>query len=42
MNSASPNTFIKPIELRPLADIKADIKAIENETDGLLNLILGE
>lgn len=34
--------FYKPIELRPLADIKADIKAIENETDGLLNLILGE
>lgn len=34
--------FYKPIELRSLADIKADIKTIENETDGLLNLILGE
>ncbi len=34
--------FYKPVELRPLADIKADIKAIEKETDGLLNLILGD
>lgn len=34
--------FYKPIILRSLADIKADIKAIENETDGLLNLILGD
>lgn len=34
--------FYKPVELRPLADIKADIKAIKKETDGLLNLILGE
>lgn len=34
--------FYKPVELRSLAEIKADIKTIENETDGLLNLILGE
>jgi len=34
--------FYKPIQLRALTDIKAEIKKIENETDGLLNLILGE
>lgn len=34
--------FYKPIELRSLAEIKADISAIERDTDGLLNLILGE
>ena len=33
--------FYKPIELRPLADIIADIKALEKETDGLLNEIIG-
>jgi type I restriction enzyme M protein len=33
--------FYKPITLRPLADIKNDIQYIENETDGLLNEILG-
>ena len=32
--------FYKPVELRPIADIKADIKAIETETDGLLADIL--
>lgn len=34
--------FYQPIKLRSLAEIRADIKAIEGETDGLLNLILGE
>lgn len=34
--------FYKPILLRSLKDIKTEIKNIENETDGLLNLILGE
>jgi len=33
--------FYKPIKLRSLADIIADIKAIEKETDGLLNEIIG-
>ena len=33
--------FYKPITLRPLTEIKADIQFIENETDGLLNEILG-
>lgn len=32
--------FYKPIELRSIADIKADIEAIEKDTDGLINLIL--
>ncbi|KGN96584.1 restriction endonuclease subunit M [Porphyromonas sp. COT-108 OH2963] len=32
--------FYKPQELRPLADITADIRAIEAETDGLLAQIL--
>ncbi len=34
--------FYKPIQLRSLNEIKSEIKAIENETDGLLTLILGE
>ena len=33
--------FYKPIKLRPLAEIVADIKALEKETDGLLNEIIG-
>jgi type I restriction enzyme M protein len=33
--------FYKPMQLRSLADIKADIKALEEETDGLLNEIIG-
>lgn len=33
--------FYKPITLRSLGDIKADLEAIEKETDGLLNEILG-
>ena len=33
--------FYKPITLRPLTNIKADIQLIESETDGLLNGILG-
>jgi len=33
--------FYKPITLRPLSEIKADIQFIESETDGLLNEILG-
>ena len=34
--------FYKPITLRSLADIRSDIRTIENDTDGLLKLILGE
>lgn len=34
--------FYKPITLRPLGDIKSDIQYIENETDGLLNEIIGD
>ena len=33
--------FYKPVELRPLSEIVADIKALEQETDGLLAEILG-
>lgn len=33
--------FYKPIQLRPLDEIVADIKALEAETDGLLNEIIG-
>jgi len=33
--------FYKPVKLRKLDEIKADIKALEAETDGLLNEIIG-
>ena len=33
--------FYKPVQLRPLAEIVADIRAIEAETDGLLEEVLG-
>ena len=33
--------FYKPQPLRPLEDIRADILAVERETDGLLAEILG-
>lgn len=33
--------FYKPVELRSLEDIVADIKELEKETDGLLNEIIG-
>ncbi|WP_370821173.1 type I restriction-modification system subunit M [Phascolarctobacterium faecium] len=33
--------FYKPIQLREVADIVADIKALEEETGGLLNEIIG-
>ena len=33
--------FYKPVQLRPIADITADIRDIEKNTDGLLNEILG-
>ena len=33
--------FYKPVQLRTLAEITADIRAIEKETDGLLDEILG-
>ena len=33
--------FYKPIQLRTLAEISADIRAIEQETDGLLDEIIG-
>ncbi len=32
--------FYRPVKLRTLAEIKADIKALEAETDGLLNEII--
>lgn len=32
--------FYKPVELRSLEEITADIRAIEAETDGLLDSIL--
>lgn len=34
--------FYKPVKLRTLAEITADIKALEAETDGLLAEIIGE
>lgn len=34
--------FYKPVQLRSIADIKADIRAIEKNTDGLLEEILSE
>ncbi len=33
--------FYKPVKLRTLVEIKADIKTLEAETDGLLNEIIG-
>jgi type I restriction enzyme M protein len=33
--------FYKPVQLRPLAEIVADIRALEAETDGLLEEVLG-
>lgn len=33
--------FYKPVELRPLVDIRADIREIEARTAGMLDLILG-
>ena len=33
--------FYKPVQLRSIADITADIRDIEKSTDGLLNEILG-
>ena len=33
--------FYKPVQLRPLEDIVADLKALEKETDGMLAEILG-
>lgn len=34
--------FYKPVTLRSLDEIRQDIRSIENDTDGLLKLILGE
>lgn len=34
--------FYKPVQLRPLADIRADIREIERKTDGMLNEIFSE
>lgn len=33
--------FYKPVELRPLAEIIADLRALERETDGMMAEILG-
>jgi type I restriction enzyme M protein len=34
--------FYKPVQMRPLAEIVADIKSLENKTDGLLTEIVGK
>ncbi len=34
--------FYKPVQMRTLKEIMADIKALEKETDGLLNEIVGD
>ena len=34
--------FYKPLQMRTLEEIMSDIRAIEKETDGLLNEIVGE
>ena len=34
--------FYKPLQMRTLEEIMLDIRAIEKETDGLLNEIVGE
>ena len=34
--------FYKPVELRPLEEIRADIVAVERETEGLLEEIVGQ
>lgn len=34
--------FYRPVQLRPLTEIRDDIRAIEKETDGMLNEIFGE
>ena len=34
--------FYQPVQLRTLEEITADIRAIEAETDGLLDEVLGE
>jgi type I restriction enzyme M protein len=34
--------FYKPQPLRPLAEIRADIVALEKETEGLLKQIIGD
>ena len=34
--------FYKPVALRTLEEIRADILALERETDGLLGEIIGE
>jgi type I restriction enzyme M protein len=33
--------FYKPVELRPMSEIIADLKALEAETDGMLAEIIG-
>lgn len=33
--------FYKPVEMRSMADILADLKALEAETDGMMTEILG-
>jgi type I restriction enzyme M protein len=33
--------FYKPVQLRPLEEIRADILAVERETEGLLEDIVG-
>lgn len=34
--------FYKPLQMRTLEEIMSDIRAIERETDGLLNEVVGE
>ena len=42
MRSASPATFTNRSRLRTLDEIRADILALEKETEGLLAEIVGE
>jgi type I restriction enzyme M protein len=34
--------FYRPVELRPIADIRADIREIDSRCDGILNEILAD
>ena len=42
ITTSGPRHFYKPQPLRPLEEIRADILALEGETDGLLAEIVGE
>ena len=42
MRSASARHFYKPQPLRSLEEIRADILAVERETEGLLGEVIGK